>query len=196
MLLDRLSVHFSTNKRFFEQNPIGLTIEEDQRRAGEAGRQFVNALFRRQDREADREDVNAAKEAARELNEMASAIDSVVGELGRFEGDIGTLANRIGQFDIAGLASGNPASIATLPFQLYDAFTFDQRQAAARLPELDRQNREAFERGEFGIPTDLLQFGRGQLDIAAETVGRSGFGGRQLLELLEGLDPRYRSHNT
>ena len=45
-------------------------------------------------------------------------------------------------------------------------------------------------RGEFGIPTDLLGFGRGQLDTAAGAAGRSGFGGRSLLELLDNLDPQ------
>ena len=99
-------------------------------------------------------------------------------------------AQKLGQFDIAGLASGNPNAIATLPFQLYDAFTFDQRQADALRPELDRQNRASFESGEFGIPSDLLGFGRGQLDTAAGAAGQSGFGGRSLLELLDNLDPQ------
>ena len=48
------------------------------------------------------------------------------------DGVVGQLGTKIGQFDIAGLASGNPNAIVTLPFQLYDAFTFDQRQADAR----------------------------------------------------------------
>ena len=65
-----------------------------------------------------------------------------------------------------------------------------RRQADAQRPELDRQNRASFERGEFGIPTDLLDFGRGQLDTAAGAAGRSGFGGRSLLELLDNLDPQ------
>ena len=169
-------------QRYFQQNPIGRTIESDQQAAGEAGRRFVNVtLPRQQEREADR----AAREAAQELREMASAIDSVIGELSTFENDIGSLTTKIGQFDIAGLASGNPLSIATLPFQLYDAFTFDQRQAEARLPELDRQNREAFERGEFGIPTDLLEFGRGQLARATSITEDP-----QLRALLGGLDPQ------
>ena len=56
--------------------------------------------------------------------------------------------------------------------------------------ELDRQNQSLFERGRFGIPTDLLGFGRGQLDRAALATGTSGFGGRPLLERLQGLDPQ------
>ena len=151
--LERSSLN---EQRYFQQNPIGLTIEEDQQRAGQQGRDYVNRLFGRQDQETERTEREAARETAQELREMASAIDGVIGELTRFEGDIGSLTTKIGQFDIAGLASGNPLSIATLPFQLHDAFTFDQRQADARLPALDRANREAFERGEFGIPTDLL----------------------------------------
>ena len=153
-------------QRYFQQNPIGLTIEEDQQRAGQQGRDYVNRLLGRQDQETERTEREAARETAQELREMASAIDGVIGELARFEGDIGSLTTKIGQFDIAGLASGNPLSIATLPFQLHDAFTFDQRHADARVPALDKANREAFERGEFGIPTDLLAFGRGHLSRA------------------------------
>ena len=116
-------------------------------------------------------------------------LDQLIGDFSNLDGVVGTLGTKLGQFDIAGLASGNPNAIATLPLQLYNAFSFDQRQADAQRPELDRQNRASFERGEFGIPTDLLDFGRGQLDTAAGAVGQSGFGGRGLLELLEGLDP-------
>ena len=156
--------------------------------------EFLNASFsaldrlsgrQEQDQETERTEREAARETAQELREMASAIDGVIGELARFEGDIGSLTTKIGQFDIAGLASGNPLSIATLPFQLHDAFTFDQRHADARLPALDRANREAFERGEFGIPTDLLAFGRGHLSRA------TGFtDDPHLRALLEGLDPQ------
>ena len=41
-----------------------------------------------------------------------------------------------------------------------------------------------------GFQRDLLGFGRGQLDTAAGAAGRSGFGGRSLLELLDNLDPQ------
>ena len=117
-------------------------------------------------------------------------LDSLIGQFSQLDGVAGNLGSKLGQFDIAGLASGNPNAIATLPFQLYDAFTFDQRQADALRPERNRQNQASFERGEFGIPTDLLGFGRGQLDTAAGAAGRSGFGGRSLLELLDNLDPQ------
>ena len=117
-------------------------------------------------------------------------LDSLIGQFSQLDGVAGNLGSKLGQFDIAGLASGNPNAIATLPFQLYDAFTFDQRQADALRPELDRQNRASFESGEFGIPSDLLGFGRGQLDTAALATGSSGFGGRSLLELLDNLDPQ------
>ena len=120
----------------------------------------------------------------------AITLDNLIGEFSRLDGVVGDLGTKIGQFDLAGLATGNPLSIATLPFQLYDAFTFDQRQAEARLPELNRQNQASFERGEFGIPPDLLEFGRGQLDRATLATGTSGFGGRPLLDLLEGLEPQ------
>ena len=172
-------------QRYFEQNPTGRTLDDIQREAGEQGTDYVNRLFGRQDQEAERTEQEATREAAQELREMASAIDSVIGELTRFEGDIGSLTTKIGQFDIQGLASGNPLSIATLPFQLFNAFTFDQRQAEALRPQLDRENREAFERGEFGIPTDLLEFGRGQLGRAIGLTDNP-----QLTALLEGLDPR------
>ena len=117
-------------------------------------------------------------------------LDSLIGQFSQLDGVAGNLGSKLGQFDIAGLASGNPNAIATLPFQLYDAFTFDQRQADALRPERNRQNQASFERGEFGIPSDLLGFGRGQLDTAAGAAGRSGFGGRSLLELLDNLDPQ------
>ena len=114
----------------------------------------------------------------------ARVLDQLVGEFSQLDGVVGALGTKIGQFDIAGLASGNPNAIATLPFQLYNAFTFDQRQADARLPALDRANRTAFERGDFGIPTDLLEFGRSQV---ARAVGVTD--DRQLQALLQGLDP-------
>ena len=120
----------------------------------------------------------------------AITLDNLLGEFSRLDGVVGDLGTKIGQFDLAGLATGNPLSIATLPFQLYDAFTFDQRQADALRPELNRQNQASFERGEFGIPPDLLEFGRGQLDTAALATRTSGFGGRPLLDLLEGLEPQ------
>ena len=119
-----------------------------------------------------------------------NVLDQLIGDFSNLDGVVGQLGTKIGQFDIAGLASGNPNAIATLPFQLYDAFTFDQRQADALRPELNRQNQASFERGAFGIPSDLLGFGRGQLDRAATATGTSGFGGRPLLELLEGLEPQ------
>ena len=119
-----------------------------------------------------------------------NVLDQLIGDFSNLDGVVGQLGTKIGQFDIAGLASGNPNAIATLPFQLYDAFTFDQRQADALRPELNRQNQASFERGEFGIPSDLLGFGRGQLDTAALATGSSGFGGRSLLELLDNLDPQ------
>ncbi len=136
-------------------------------------------------------EVDVLGDAFRSLGDASGdVLDQLIGEFSQLDGVVGQLGTKIGQFDIAGLASGNPNAIATLPFQLYNAFTFDQRQADARRPELDRQNRASSERGEFGIPTDLLAFGRGQLDTAAEAAGRSGFGGRSLLELLDTLDPQ------
>ena len=119
-----------------------------------------------------------------------NVLDQLIGDFSQLDGVVGELGTKLGQFDIAGLASGNPLALASLPLQLYNAFTFDQRQADAQRPELDRQNRASFERGEFGIPSDLLGFGRGQLDTAAGAVGQSGFGGRSLLELLDNLDPQ------
>ena len=104
-----------------------------------------------------------------------NVLDQLIGDFSNLDGVVGQLGTKIGQFDIAGLASGNPLSLATLPLQLYNAFTFDQRQADAQLPELGRQNRGSFERGEFGIPSDLLEFGRGQLDTAAGATGRIRF---------------------
>ena len=135
--------------------------------------------------------INQLESAFESLGDNSGdVLDILIGQFSQLEGVVGSLGTKIGQFDIAGLASGNPNALASLPFQLYNAFTFDQRQADARLPELDRQNQSLFERGRFGIPTDLLGFGRGQLDRAALATGTSGFGGRPLLERLQGLDPQ------
>ena len=129
---------------------------------------------------------DAADHVATALDNLdATTLDNLIGEFSQLDGVLGKLGTKIGQFDIQGLASGNPASIATLPFQLYNAFTFDQRQAAERLPELDRRNREAFERGEFGIPTDLLEFGRGQVQRALNVTDDS-----QLRALIGALNPQ------
>ena len=135
--------------------------------------------------------INQLESAFESLGDNSGdVLDTLIGQFSQLDGVVGSLGTKIGQFDIAGLASGNPNALASLPFQLYNAFTYDQRQADARLPGLDRQNQSLFERGRFGIPTDLLGFGRGQLDRAALATGASGFGGRPLLERLEGLDPQ------
>ena len=117
----------------------------------------------------------------------AITLDNLIGEFSRLDGVIGELGTKIGQFDVAGLASGNPASIATLPFQLYDAFTYDQRQADARLPKLDEKNQALFERGKFGIPTDLLEFGREQIANALAALAETGFD--ELQASIEALAP-------
>ena len=123
----------------------------------------------------------------------ATTLDNLIGEFSQLDGIVGELGTKIGQFDIQGLASGNPASIATLPFQLYDAFTFDQRQADAALPQLHDENFQRFLRGEFGIPTDVLQVSRGQVGRARAAVGETNrFSADQQLaldSLLGGLDP-------
>ena len=106
---------------------------------------------------------------------------------------IGDLSTKIGQFDIAGLISGDPLSLATLPFQLYNAFTFDQRQADATRPQREAENFERFYRGELGIPTDLLELGRGGLGRGIDAVqGSDAFRGdarEALLASLGDLDP-------
>lgn len=117
----------------------------------------------------------------------AITLDNLIGEFSRLDGIIGELGTKIGQFDVQGLASGNPASIATLPLQVYNAFTFDQRQADARLPSLHRQNQAAFERGEFGIPPDLLEFGREQIANALAALAETGFS--ELEASIGALDP-------
>ena len=123
----------------------------------------------------------------------ATTLDNLIGEFSQLDGIVGELGTKIGQFDIQGLASGNPASIATLPFQLYNAFTFDQRQADAALPQLHDENFQRFLRGEFGIPTDVLQVSRGQVGRARAAVGETHrFSADQQLaldSLLGGLDP-------
>ena len=45
-------------------------------------------------------------------------LDSLIGQFSQLDGVAGNLGSKLGQFDIAGLASGNPNAIATLPFQL------------------------------------------------------------------------------
>ena len=117
----------------------------------------------------------------------AITLDNLIGEFSRLDGVIGELGTKIGQFDVAGLASGNPASIATLPFQLYNAFTFDQQQADALLPELHQQNQAAYEAGEFGIPPDLLAFGREQIANALAALAETGFD--ELQASIEALAP-------
>ena len=142
--------------------------------------------------------------AAREADPLEFAVQDVLEDLGgvvseltyefsQLDGEVGDLSTKIGQFDIAGLISGDPLALATLPFQLYNAFSFDQRQADATRPQREAENFERFNRGQFGIPTDLLEFGRGGLGRGIDAVqGSDAFRGDDLEGLLAelgGLDP-------
>ena len=193
--LDRLDSSLERDllneQRYFANLPSGgITIESDQQRAYQEGLAFIDRLFARQDREAE----IAVREASQEFHELVSTTGAVIGEFSRLDGSIGELGTKIGQFDIAGLASGNPVSIATLPFQLYDAFTFDQRQADATRPARERENFERFYQGEFGIPVDTLASAREGVSRAIEALsGSLTLTDEQIEQLtfhLEGLSPQ------
>ena len=92
------------------------------------------------------------RDAAREADPLEFAVQDVLENLGgvvnelthefsQLDGEIGDLSTKIGQFDIAGLMRAETRyPLATLPFQLYNAFSFDQRQADATRPQREAEN--------------------------------------------------------
>ena len=120
-----------------------------------------------------------------------TVLDQLIGDFSNLDGVVGELGTKIGQFDIAGACKRKPKrprdrypSNSTMHLPL----TSDKpmHNSLNSIAKIEHHLREA----NFGIPSDLLGLGRGQLDTAALATGASGFGGRPLLDLLEGLEPQ------
>ena len=189
--IDPLAKDFEMTGVVSGQAAVSLErFDETAKKVGQRSTVYVSGLNK---------EIEFTTEALKQLQTDAlsslevATIQGLIDEFAQLDGIAGDLGTKLGQFDLAGLASGNPLSIATLPFQVIDAFTFDQRQADAALPQLHDENFQRFLQGEFGIPTDVLEVARGQVGRARAAVGETNrFSADPQLaldSLLGGLDP-------
>ena len=140
---------------FFRRNPIGnRTIESDQQEAGQQGRDFVNALFRRQDREAERAAIEVQRESIQLYNDLSDAAVDFTSSLIDLQEET-NLADR-GFQDLLGtfgrLATGDFTALLDIPIQLLNL----SRQAAAEREQGARDRSSLYEE-QFG---DFSRFGR------------------------------------
>ena len=153
-LIHLLSVPFSMNSDIFEQNPIGLTIEDDQQRAGQQGREFVNALSGKQDREAEKAAIEAQRESIQLYNDLSAATVDFTGSLIDLKGETNLADHAFQDFlgTFGRLATGDFTALLDIPIQLLNI----SRQAAAER-EQGARDRAALYEEQFG---EFERFGR------------------------------------
>ena len=139
---------------FFQQNPIGKTFDDIQGEAGEQGRRFVGRLFRRQDRDAEREAIEAQRESIQLYNDLSDATVDFTSSLIDLQEET-NLADRgfqdfLGTF--ARLAAGDFTALLDIPIQLLNI----SRQAAAERAQGSRDRAALYEE-QFG---EFERFGR------------------------------------
>ena len=141
-------------QRYFEQNPIGLTIEDDQQRAGQQGREFVNALSGKQDREAEKAAIEAQRESIQLYNDLSAATVDFTGSLIDLKGETNLADHAFQDFlgTFGRLATGDFTALLDIPIQLLNI----SRQAAAERAQGARDRSSLYE-DQFG---DFSRFGR------------------------------------
>ena len=141
-------------QRYFQQNPIGRTLDDIQGEAGEQGRNFVNRLFVRQDREDERAALEAQRESIQLYNDLSAATVDFTFSLIDLQEEI-NLADR-GFQDFLGtfgrLATGDFTALLDIPIQLLNI----SREAATERQQ-GAQERSARYEEQFG---DFSRFGR------------------------------------
>ena len=149
---------------FFQQNPIGRTLDDIQGEAGQQGRDFVNALFRRQEREAERAAIEAQRETIQLYNDLSAATVDFTSSLIDLQEET-NLADR-GFQDLLGtfgqLAAGDFTALLDIPIQLLNI----SRQAAAERAQGARDRSSLYE-DQFG---EFERFGR-NFDVVSGVLG-------------------------
>ena len=151
-------------RQYFEQNPAGRTLDDIQGEAGEQGRNFVNRLFRRQDREAEKAEIEAQRESIQLYNDLSAATVDFTGSLIDLKGETNLADHAFQDFlgTFGRLATGDFTALLDIPIQLLNI----SRQAAAER-EQGARDRAALYEEQFG---EFERFGR-NFDVVSGVLG-------------------------
>ena len=151
-------------RRFFQQNPIGRTEDDIRQEAGQQGRDFVNALFGRQDTEAERAAIEAQRESIQLYNDLSAATVDFTGSLIDLKGETNLADHAFQDFlgTFGRLATGDFTALLDIPIQLLNI----SRQAAAER-EQGARDRAALYEEQFG---EFERFGR-NFDVVSGVLG-------------------------
>ena len=151
-------------RRFFQQNPIGRTEDDIRQEAGQQGRDFVNALFGRQDREAEKAAIEAQRESIQLYNDLSAATVDFTGSLIDLKGETNLADHAFQDFlgTFGRLATGDFTALLDIPIQLLNI----SRQAAAER-EQGARDRAALYEEQFG---EFERFGR-NFDVVSGVLG-------------------------
>ena len=150
-------------QRYNEQNPIGRTLDDIQGEAGEQGRNFVNQLFRRQDREAEKAAIEAQRESIQLYNDLSAATVDFTSSLIDLQEETNLADHAFQDFlgTFGRLATGDFTALLDIPIQLLNISRRaaaerqqgDQERAARREEQFDKFS--AFRRN-FSTISDIL----------------------------------------
>ena len=151
-------------RQYFQQNPAGRTLDDIQGEAGEQGRNFVNRLFRRQDREAEKAAIEAQRESIQLYNDLSAATVDFTGSLIDLKGETNLADHAFQDFlgTFGRLATGDFTALLDIPIQLLNI----SRQAAAER-EQGARDRAALYEEQFG---EFERFGR-NFDVVSGVLG-------------------------
>ena len=151
-------------RQYFQQNPAGRTLDDIQGEAGEQGRNFVNRLFRRQDREAEKAAIEAQRESIQLYNDLSAATVDFTGSLIDLKGETNLADHAFQDFlgTFGRLATGDFTALLDIPIQLLNI----SRQATAER-EQGARDRAALYEEQFG---EFERFGR-NFDVVSGVLG-------------------------
>ena len=151
-------------RQYFQQNPAGRTLDDIQGEAGEQGRNFVNRLFRRQDREAEKAAIEAQRESIQLYNELSDATVDFTSSLIDLQEETNLADHAFQDFlgTFGRLATGDFTALLDIPIQLLNI----SRQAAAER-EQGARDRAALYEEQFG---EFERFGR-NFDVVSGVLG-------------------------
>ena len=151
-------------RQYFQQNPAGRTLDDIQGEAGEQGRNFVNRLFRRQDREAEKAEIEAQRESIQLYNDLSAATVDFTGSLIDLQEETNLADHAFQDFlgTFGRLATGDFTALLDIPIQLLNI----SRQAAAER-EQGARDRAALYEEQFG---EFERFGR-NFDVVSGVLG-------------------------
>ena len=151
-------------RQYFQQNPAGRTLDDIQGEAGEQGRNFVNRLFRRQDREAEKAAIEAQRESIQLYNDLSAATVDFTGSLIDLKGETNLADHAFQDFlgTFGRLATGDFTALLDIPIRLLNI----SRQAAAER-EQGARDRAALYEEQFG---EFERFGR-NFDVVSGVLG-------------------------